>query len=106
VFIQYLELHAYYDDQTPDPPSATDSVRLTVIAERHADLLDTALLTTKRLALYCRVIGEWDYYITHAVASSSHLRSMVKSNTDDWSSLKPFVSRYDDSQTAPLEGAR
>ena len=45
VFLQYPELHAYYYDQTPNTPSATDSVRLAVIADQHADWLDVALVT-------------------------------------------------------------
>ena len=32
VFIRYPELHAYYFDQTPDRPSASDAVRLGVVA--------------------------------------------------------------------------
>ena len=49
VFIQYPELHAYYYDQTPNTPSANDSVRLRVIADQHADWLDVALVTVRQL---------------------------------------------------------
>ncbi len=45
VFIQYPELHAYYFDQTPNTPTATDSVRLAVIAEQHADWLEAGQTT-------------------------------------------------------------
>ncbi len=106
VFIQYPELHAHYYDQTPNTPTAIDIVRLKVIAEQQADWLDTALITTRQLASYDWMTGVWDNYITRTVASSSHLRSMVRSDVDgEWSSLRPFLSRYDESQTAPLEVA-
>jgi len=101
VFIQYPELHAYYYDRTPVTPSATDTVRLTVIAEQQADLLETALLTMINLASYSWVFSEWDSYITRAVASSSHLRAMVNSDVDDWPTLEPYVARHDDAQAAP-----
>jgi hypothetical protein len=42
VFIQYPELHAYCFDQTPNAPSATESVQLRITAEQHADWLDSA----------------------------------------------------------------
>src|SRR5690242_7793526 len=47
VFIQYPELRAFYFDQTSEAPSASDSVRLGVIAEQHADWLEVLLATTK-----------------------------------------------------------
>jgi hypothetical protein len=42
VFIQYPELHAYCFDQTPNAPSAIESVQLRITAEQHADWLDSA----------------------------------------------------------------
>ena len=106
VFIQYPELHACYFDQTPDPPSATDSVRLRVIADQHADFLDAVLITSKQLKSYeyTGLTYEWDDYITRAVGSSSILRSTIR-DTADWPTLDPFISRYDESQTAPPKGA-
>ena len=107
VFIHYPELHAYFYDQTPDTPSATDSVRLKVIADQHADFLDAALITSRQLASY-EYIGrysyEWDDYVTSVVGSSSMLRSIIR-DTRYWPSLDPFVSRYDESQAALLEVA-
>ena len=106
VFIQYPELHACYFDQSPDPPSATDSVRLRVIAEQHADLLDVASITIRQLASY-EYMGRstaWDDYITSTVGSSSILRSTIR-DTGWWPSLDPFISRYDESQAAPPKGA-
>ena len=106
VFIQYPELHAYYYDQTPNTPSATDGVRLAVIAEQHADWLDVALVTVRQLKSYesTGVTYEWDDYIRRAVGSSSLLRSTIR-DTPDWPVLDPFVSRYDESQTARPNGA-
>ena len=106
VFIRYPELHAYYYDQTPNTPSATDSVRLAVIADQHADYLDGCLVTTRQLKSYkpTGMIQGWDDYITSSVGSSSLLRSIIR-DTGDWPTLDPFVSRYDESQTAPPKGA-
>ena len=106
VFIQYPELHAYYYDQTPNPPSATDGVRLAVIADQHADFLDVVLITSKQLASYeyTGLTYEWDDYTTRVVGSSSILRSTIR-DSGDWANLDPFVSRYDESQTALSKGA-
>jgi hypothetical protein len=106
VFIQYPELDAYYYDQSPNPPSAADSVRLTVIAEQHADWLEAALVTTRQLKSYeyTGVTYEWDDYIRRAVGSSSLLRSTIR-EFRDWPTLDPFVACYDESQTAPPKGA-
>ena len=106
MFIQFPELHAYYFDQKPDPPSATESVRLAVIADQHADFLDAVLVTSTQLASYeyTGLTYEWDDYITRVVGSSSMLRSSIR-DTGDWANLDPFVSRYDESQTAPPKGA-
>jgi hypothetical protein len=106
VFIRYPELHAYYYDQTPNTPSATDSVRLKVIADQHADFLDAVLITSKQLASYeyTGLTYEWDDYTTKVVGSSSTLRSTIR-DTGDWTNLDPFVSRYDESQTTHSKGA-
>jgi len=106
VFIQYPELHAYYYDQTPNTPSANDSVRLAVIADQHADWLDAVLITSRQLASYeyTGLTYEWDDYTTSVVGSSSLLRSTIR-DTRDWPTLDPFVSRYDESHTAPPKGA-
>ena len=106
VFIRYPGLHAYYYDQTLNTPSASDSVRLKVIADQHADFLDAALVTTKQLKSYeyTGLTYEWDDYITRAVGSSSILRSTIR-DTVDFANLAPFVSRYDESQTTPPKGA-
>ena len=104
-FIQYPELHAYYYDHAPNAPSATDTVRLAVVAERHADVLDVTLVTVRQLKSleYTGVIYEWDDFVTRVVGSSSLLRSTIR-DFDDWPTLDPFVARYDESQTAPLKG--
>jgi hypothetical protein len=106
VFIQYPELHAYYYDQAPNTPSATDSVRLAVIAEQNADWLDVTLITVRQLKSfeYAGVAYDWDNYTTRTVESSSILRSTIR-DIGDWPTLGPFVSRYDESQTDPPKGA-
>jgi hypothetical protein len=100
VFIEYPELNAYYYDETPNTPSATDSVRLKVIADQHADFLDVVLITSRQLASYEYTgLMEWDDYTTRVVGSSSILRSAIR-ETGDWPSLDPFVARFDESQVA------
>ena len=76
VFIKYPELNAYYYDQTPNTPSANDSVRLAVIADQHADWLDSSLITSRQLASYesTGMFGVWDTYAADTVGSSSILR--------------------------------
>jgi hypothetical protein len=101
VFIRYPELHPYYFDQTPDTPSATDIVRLGVIAEQHADWLEVLLATTNQLAAY-EIIHEyaaWADYVPRTVASSSLLRSTIR-DQGEWPSLEPFVARYEASETS------
>ena len=109
VFIRYPELYAYYYDQSPNPPSATESVRLKVIVEQHADWLEAAIVTARKLRSYesAGMWGEWDDYITRVVGSSSILRSTIRGNGEwnEWAYLEPFVSRYDESHAAPPEGA-
>ena len=101
VFIQYPELHAYYFDQTPDRPSASDTVRLGVVAEQHADWLEVLLATTNKLAVheYSWMTAAWDDYIPRTVASSSLLRSTIR-DQGEWPSLEPFVARYEASETS------
>jgi hypothetical protein len=102
VFVQHPELHAHYYDQAPTEPSANDSVRLAVIADQHADWLDVTLITVRLLTSYKHtgVAEDWDDYVTRTVASSSVLRQAIREKRD-WPSLDPFLSRYDESLTAP-----
>ena len=101
VFIQYPELHAYYFDQSPATPSASESVRLGIIAEQHADWLEVALVTSTQLASYehSGMTSAWDDYIPRTLASSSLLRSTIRGQSD-WRSLEPFVAHYDASETS------
>lgn len=104
VFIQQPELHAYYYDQTPNTPSANDSVRLAVIAEQHADWLENCVLTSQlRSYDWVALYGGWDNYIASSLGSSSILRSIIRDG--DWPALDPFIFRYDESQTAPPQRA-
>ena len=104
VFIRYPELRAYYFDQTPDAPSASDSVRLGVIAEQHADWLEVLLATTNQLApyKYSWMTDAWADYVPRTVASSSLLRSTIRGQ-GEWPSLEPFVARYEASSALSSE---
>ncbi len=97
VFIQHPELHAYYFGQTTASPSASDSVRLKVIAEQHADWLDTAFMTSQRLGSYeyPEWIGGWADYLAQAVASSPPLRSIIRDRRVEYPSLDQLVKNYD-----------
>jgi hypothetical protein len=107
VFIHHPELHAYYFDETTAAPSATDSVRLRILAEQHCDWLEVAYVTNKKLsaAVEKNTIGEWADYIASVVASSSVLRSMIRDNHGNWPSLDPVLSRNDASQATSAKGA-
>jgi hypothetical protein len=95
VFIRYPQLHPYYYDKTTAAPSADDSVRLGVIADQHADFLEIGYITSRQLASYEHWIGEWNDYIPQQIESSSHLRSIIRSNPSEWPSISRFVETYD-----------
>ena len=106
VFIQYPELRAYYFDQAPETPNASDTVRLGVIAEQHADWLEVLLATTNQLApyKYSWMTSAWADYVPRTVASSSLLRATIR-DQGEWPSLEPFVARYEAS-SRPSEEER
>jgi hypothetical protein len=57
-FFEHPELWAYfYDQKTTGQPTATDRVRLQMIAEQLADALQAGLDTTVKLASYEWVAG-------------------------------------------------
>jgi hypothetical protein len=95
VFIQYPELHAYYYDQATDTPSASDTVRLDVIADQEADWLHAGFMTSQRLASYAHWGNEWTDYIPQALASSARLRAIIRDNPGVYPSVEPFVADYD-----------
>jgi hypothetical protein len=95
VFIQYPELHAYYYDQATDTPSASDNVRLDVIADQEADWLHAGFSTSQKLASYAHWGDEWTYYIPKALASSTRLRAIIRDNPGFYPSVEPFVADYD-----------
>lgn len=95
VFIQYPELHAYYYDQATDTPSASDTVRLDLIADQEADFLDATFITSQRLASYARWGDEWTVFIPQELASSTRLRAIIRDNPGIYPSVEPFVADYD-----------
>jgi hypothetical protein len=98
VFIQYPELHAYFYDETTATPSASDSVRLDVIADTYADWLAAGVMTSKQLASYADWIEEWTSFTPQALASSTRLRAMIRDNPGVYPPLEPFVASYDASR--------
>jgi hypothetical protein len=95
VFIQYPELHAYYYDQATDTPSASDTVRLDVIADQEADWLDATFITSQRLASYAHWGDEWMVFIPRELASSTRLRAIIRDNPAAYPSVEQFVADYD-----------
>src|SRR5258706_4121773 len=95
VFIRYPDLRAYYYDQATDTPSASDTVRLDVIADQEADFLDATFITSQRLASYAHWGDEWMVYIPQELASSTRLRAIIRDNPGIYPSLEPFVADYD-----------
>ena len=95
VFIQYPELHAYYYDQATDTPSASDNVRLDVIADQEADFLDATFITSQRLASYAHWGDEWMVFVPQELASSTRLRAIIRDNPGVYPSLDQYVADYD-----------
>lgn len=106
VFVQYPTLRAYYYDQAPNTPSQAESIQLEVIAQQHADWLESVLATTTLLASYQSVAislaGGWDNYIPRTIASSSLLRSTIRDGAE-WPALVAYIADYDASEVASRE---
>jgi hypothetical protein len=94
-FMRYPELSAYYFDETTATPSASERVRLKVIATQHADFLEVGLTTSRQLRSYVHDTGDWDDYATHRVAASAPLRSIIRDSPGLWPTLEPLVASYD-----------
>jgi hypothetical protein len=100
VFIQYPELYAYYYDRATDTPSASDNVRLDVIADQEADWLHAGLMTSQRLASYANFIGdEWAVFVPQQLASSKRLRAIIRDNPGVYPCVEPYVADYDANHT-------
>ncbi len=95
VFLRCPELSEYYYDQTAAAPSPHDRVRLKVIADQHADFLEIGFITSQQLGSYAHWIGEWAEYVPQQLASSTHLRSIIRHNPSEWPSISRFVAEYD-----------
>jgi hypothetical protein len=65
-------------------------------SSQHVDWLEVLLATTNQLAAYeySWMTDAWADYIPRTVASSSLLRSTIRSQ-GEWPSLEPFVARYE-----------
>jgi hypothetical protein len=102
VFIKHPELYAYYYDRATDAPSASDTVRLDVIADQEADWLHAGLMTSQRLASYAHFIGdEWAVFAAQELASSKRLRAIIRDNPGVYPSVEPYVADYDANHPDP-----
>jgi hypothetical protein len=110
VFLRHPELHGQYFGTVSDDASPNDAVRLAVIAEQHADWLDTGLMTERQLGsfptLFPEWMGGWHDFSMDALGSSPVLRALIRSRPNEWSLLDPLLADYDQAhQTRPaLDG--
>ena len=94
VFIDYPELRPHFLDESPEPPSAVEEVRLTVVTEMLADALQVGRETAGRLAASQRYVELWGDCIDTTRASSSRLRAF-STNPGPWPTLTTRVATYD-----------
>ena len=115
VFVRHPELHGLYFGLTSTAPTAEDAVRLEVVAEQHADWLDTTLMTERQLQsyLYRDWVGGWHDFTVKAVSESPALRALIRRRPKEWPLLEPLVADYDSAHPdeprsldrAPADGA-
>ena len=94
VFIDYPELRPHFLEESPEPPSAVEEVRLTVVTEMVADALQVGIETAGRLAASQRYVELWGDCIDTTRASSSRLRAF-STNPGPWPTLTTRVATYD-----------
>jgi len=99
VFVRHPDLHGLYFGETSRALTADDTVRLDVIAEQHADWLNSAMTTEAQLGplpeIYSNWTGGWQQYGRNAVAGSPALRSLVRRRPNEWPTLDPLLTAYD-----------
>ena len=94
VFIRYPELRGEFFDQEPQLSSRADA-RLRTIADQHADMLESLLVTTKGLGPYAFKHEEALAFANDTLASSTHLRAMIRENSAWWPALVPLMASDD-----------
>jgi hypothetical protein len=107
-FFEHPELWAHFFGKASSEPSASDAIRLRVIAENLADALQAGVDTTVKLASYAWVTSEWRQYAAEAIASSPILRATIRDRPGIWTPLEGMVAEYDAEVTAraPVDDAR
>jgi hypothetical protein len=104
VFIRYPELRGDFFDQEPQLSSHADP-RLKTIADQHADMLETLIDTTRKLGPYTFKQEEALAFASDTVASSSHLRAMIRENPGWWPPLEQLVASYDSAHDTSAQEA-
>jgi hypothetical protein len=105
VFIRYPELRGEFFDQEPQLSSHADA-RLRTIADQHADMLETLIDTTRKLGPYAFKQEEALAFANDTLASSTHLRAMIRESPGWWPPLEELVASYDSAHHASAqEGA-
>ena len=97
VFLKYPNLHAMYFDATHVTPTTDDEIRLQLVAEMHADFLSMGVQTSRALKSYAPWAHEWIDYVDGALASSSRVRSEIRSKPTQYPLLQSFLATYDGS---------
>ncbi|HKD94710.1 MAG TPA: hypothetical protein VKB43_08400 [Gaiellaceae bacterium] len=104
-FFEHPELRNQFFGKSTTQPTASELIRLQVIAERLADTLQVALDTTVKLASYDWVTSEWRQYAVESVAASPILRATIRERPGIWTPLEAMVAEYD-AKARPDENAR
>ena len=93
-FLDYPDLHAHYFGGSTADPTASERVRLRIIAEQHADWLEASLITNEQLRSYGGT-GDWSGYVAEVLASSPLLRSIVRLQPGVNPPIDALLAEYD-----------
>jgi len=98
VFVERPGLYDLYYGRATRTPSDEDAVRLKVIAEQHADWIESGLVSNNQLKSYTHIedlVGTWDDFVAGELASSPILRSWIRAHPGMNPPVEPFLASYD-----------
>ena len=93
-FLDYPDLHAHYFGEATADPTASEHVRLRIIAEQHADWLEASLMTNEQLRSYGGT-GNWRGYAADVLVSSPLLRSIIRLQPGVNPPIDALLAEYD-----------
>jgi len=97
VFIRHPELREVFFDQEPKASRHADA-QIRTIADQHADMLETLLETTRQLESYTVKRTEALAFANDMLASSTHLRAMIRENPGWWPPLEQLLATHESAQ--------